>query len=407
MAKIQVLPSGEDTPVPFLRGILTRSLQDAGLPFEKAYELASSVRDELDNSGTITTDDLRDKVIARLNKAYGKTMGERYRAAVRAHHPIMIEYEDGQLMPFSRGYYRRCMESIGLPPDEAMMVTAKMYDHLMAKKVTQITAQHVGELTYRCLSQDQDFGPAVARRYLVWIDFLRSGRPLILLIGGTAGCGKSTVATELANRLEIVRTQSTDGLREVMRMMIPERLMPVLHSSSFKAWEALSGSEHTKDKDELLSRGYRSQAELLSVPCEAVIQRALKERVSMILEGVHVHPLLLEKLPKDTDALVVPIMLAVLKPEELRKRIRGRGTHAPQRRSERYLENFGTIWRLQSYLLSEADKSKMPIIPNENKEKVVREVMRTVIFSLSEQFSSDPARVFNNAGCGGTSIGAG
>ena len=120
MAKIQVLPSGEDTPVPFLRGILTRSLQDAGLPFEKAYELASSVRDELDNSDTITTDDLRDKVIARLNKAYGKTMGDRYRAAVRAHHPIMIEYEDGQLMPFSRGYYRRCMESIGLPPDEAM-----------------------------------------------------------------------------------------------------------------------------------------------------------------------------------------------------------------------------------------------------------------------------------------------
>ncbi len=405
MAKIQVLPSGEDTPVPFLRGILTRSLQDAGLPFEKAYELASSVRDELDNSDTITTDELRDKVIARISKKYGKIMGDRYRAAVRAHQPIMIEYEDGQVMPFSRGYYRRCMESIGLAPDEAMMVTTKMYDHLMAKKVSQVSAQHVGEMTYRCLSQDQDFGPAVARRYLVWIDFLRSGRPLILLIGGTAGCGKSTVATELANRLEIVRTQSTDGLREVMRMMIPQRLMPVLHSSSFKAWEAMAESGYPTDKEELLPRGYRAQAELLSVPCEAVIQRALRERVSMILEGVHVHPLLLEKLPTDTDALVVPIMLAVLKPEELRTRIRGRGTHAPQRRSERYLENFGTIWRLQSYLLSEADKFNIPIIPNENKEKVVREVMRTVISKLSEEFSAEPAKVFDSGNCANKNMG--
>ena len=45
------------------------------------------------------------------------------------------------------------------------------------------------------------------------------------------GTGKSTLATELAHRLGIVRTQSTDMLREVMRTMIPAHLMPALHVS--------------------------------------------------------------------------------------------------------------------------------------------------------------------------------
>ena len=49
MAKLLVEDPGEHTQVPFLRGILTRSLQDSGLPFDEAYNLASEVRRELDD----------------------------------------------------------------------------------------------------------------------------------------------------------------------------------------------------------------------------------------------------------------------------------------------------------------------------------------------------------------------
>ena len=396
MAKTMVLGSTETTPVPFLRGILTRSLQDAGLSFNQAYELSSKLRDELIETPEITTNELRDRVIKILRKEYGEPFAERYQSTLRSHTTILVRYEDGETIPFSRGYHLRYLEAISLPHDEALMVTNKMYDHLMAKKIAEVNASHLGELTYRCLYQDQDFGPAVARRYLLWTKFLRSGRPLLLLLGGTAGCGKSTVATELANRLEIVRMQSTDGLREVMRMMLPERLAPVLHTSSFRAWEKLAESSRITDKDAALAAGYRSQAELLAVPCEAVILRAMRERVSMILEGVHIHPLLLDRLPKDTDAIIVPIMLATLKPDQLRARIRGRGNKVPQRRSERYLDNFDYIWRLQSYLLSEADKAKITIIPNENKEKVIQEVMRTTISYIAREFTTDPYDTFRS-----------
>ena len=173
---------------------------------------------------------------------------------------------------------------------------------------------------------------------------------LLGLIGGTAGCGKSTIATEVTSRLGIVRTQSTDMLREVMRMMMPERLLPVLHTSSFEAWRKLPyGDEGHEDIDRLVADGYQSQAELLTVACDAVLNRARTERVSLILEGVHVQPSFADGLRGLDDAVVVPIELAVLKQKELRRRIMGRGTHAPKRRAMRYLDRFDAIWRLQSF----------------------------------------------------------
>jgi 2-phosphoglycerate kinase len=150
-----------------------------------------------------------------------------------------------------------------------------------------------------------------------------------------------------------------------------------------------------RDPDAAVANGYRSQAELLAVPCEAVIQRALREQVSLIVEGIHVQPALLERIAQDTDAVIVPVMLAVLKQESLRKRIRGRGVEAPEREAERQLEYFDAIWRLQSYLLSEADRAKVPIIANEDVDQAVKLVMGTIIDTLARGFSARLDQVFN------------
>jgi 2-phosphoglycerate kinase len=185
-------------------------------------------------------------------------------------------------------------------------------------------------------------------------------------------------------------------LREVMRTMISKRLLPILHTSSFSAWNVLAEQQTTLERDEdlLLAEGFRAQVDLLAAASEAVIERALRERVWLILEGVHIHPSILEKIPQDTDAVIAPIMLAVLKRQDLKQRIRGRGTKAPQRRPSRYLEHFHAIWRLQSFLLSEADRSKIPIILNTDRDKVVREIMRTVIDTLAKDFNASPEDVF-------------
>ena len=395
MAKILIEDKEENTRVPFLRGILIRSLQDAGLPFKDAYDLATEIRNELGDIAQITTHELRQRVIALLKARTGQEVSSRYEKPNKLI-AIQVEQRDGQLTPFYRLEYQHTLETIGLTTEEASEIVATVHQNLLDQRLEVITSRHLGELTYRYLMESSGLGPAVAHRWLVWRDFVNSGRPLVFLIGGTAGCGKSTIATILASRLDIVRSQSTDMLREVMRTMLPKQLLPVLHTSSFTAWTALPEQPESfrEDPETLLVNGYRSQADLLSVAIQAVIQRALSERVSLILEGVHIHPSFVEKLAGNDDAIVMPIMLGMLKRKQLQRRIRGRGTDVPQRRADRYLQHFDEIWGLQSYLLSEADRANIPIVINDSRDKVFREIMRITIETLAKDFDNTPQSVF-------------
>jgi len=270
-----------------------------------------------------------------------------------------------------------------------------IYDHLLAAGISSITTCQLGYLTWLCLKQE--VSKKAAKRYLVWSEYQRSARPLALLICGTVGSGKSTVATEIAHLLDIVRIQSTDMLREVMRMMMPSRLLPVLHKSSFNAWKALSLQDmDDRDWDQLVADGYRSQADLLAVPCEAVLQRAEEESVPIILEGVHAHPNLMERSQTGSDAIMVHATLAVLKTKELKSRLRGRGVEVPLRRAKRYLNKIDAVWSLQTFLLSEADRFDVPIITNHDKDKAVLQIILQVNFELSRHFNGTPLDVFGS-----------
>ena len=102
----------------------------------------------------------------------------------------------------------------------------------------------------------------------------------------------------------------------------------------------------------------------------------------------------MEHVPADSEAIAIPVFLAVPHPETLRNRFRGRGEQVHARRAERYLENFDAIWQLQSYLLAEADRQRIPIVVNYNREQVVREVIFTIVTALSEEFTASPDEVF-------------
>ena len=393
MAKTFVTDSTDGTKVPFLRGILTRSLVDSGVGFDEAYKLASTVRQKLSDVDEVTTNKLKEITIELLEQSFDRKVVEDYLSQGQIRDPIHVIDREGQATAFSRVQHTHCLESCGLSSSEAKLASKQIYHYLLEKEIAEISSSELGRLTYICLRAN--LGREVAKRYMVWVEFTHSGRPLILLIGGTTGCGKSTIATEVAHRLGVVRTQSTDMLREVMRMMIPKRLSPVLHTSSFDAWRSLPDKfANQADADERSADGYRAQMELLSVPCEAVIQRALKERVALILEGIHVHPALLNYIDRREDAIIIPIMLAVLKQDNLQKRLRGRGQIAPERDSKKHLSNFDRIWALQSFLLSEADRNRIPIIANDDKEKATSQIMKAIIDSMEEKFTGWPSQVF-------------
>jgi len=396
LAKLLIEDREESTSTPFLRGILTRSLQQAGLSFAQAYAVADEVREELGDDRTLSKLELHRIVYKHLKNEFGEKTADRYLRPSGVTPPVQVADLNGRLTPFSGELHRRELEIIGLSLAESLKVATKLRRHLFQKKLTEVSSQYIARITYRLLQDMPSLGPAVARRWLVWREFLRSGRPLILVIGGTTGCGKSTIATALADQLGIVRMQSTDLLREVMRTMLSSEQYPALHTSSYDAWrELLRGEEHTAPLDAVrtVEEGYRAQAELVSVASRAVIDRALRERESLIIEGVHAYPELAAGI-EDQDAVIVHVMLAVLKRRKLKQRISGRATKAVKRRAERYLAHFDEIWQLQSYLLSEADRTNTPIIVNDDRDGTVREVMRTLLDILSSRIVPEPDIVF-------------
>ena len=366
--------------VPFLRGILTRSLQEAGLSFEDSYRVASEIREKLGDEAEVTTDDLRAHVIEHLS-SFGPEITQRYERPAQVAPSILVCFQDGEAAAFSRGRHRFRLEACGISPEDAIRIAGLIHTELIEQGTTDIAFEELRALTRRYVADG--LGDAIAERYIRMERFRDTGRPLLVLVGGVAGVGKSTVASEMAHVLEILRTLPTDMLRELMRMLIPARLLPVLHTSSFLAWKELPDKDRpSTDHEELLVRGYMSQAEPVSLACEAIVQRALRERVHLILEGIHVAPFLVPQLPDDSDALVVPILLAVLRPSELRRRLHGRGKSAPDRRAKRYLDHFDDIWRLQSFLLSEADRAGVPIVTNEDKDRTLQQVLGRIVDAI-------------------------
>lgn len=393
--KTVVINSHDRGQAPFLRGIMIRTLLDAGMSFEDALDLAANIRDQVADKDSVSTTHLRKMVMAWLKKNDQLAILKRYSAPRVAPSRIVVHSQNHTASAFSRGQHVRFLQSSGVRMEDAERITSLLYEQLLSAGIKDISSGQLGYLTYLCLLDE--LGTQAARQYLAWSEYQHSNRPLLLLICGAVGSGKSSITTELAHRLDIVRTQSTDMLREVMRTMIPKKLLPVLHCSSFDAWNTIEVQDKKqRSKDLLIADGYRSQAALLSVACEAVIHRAIRENSPIILEGVHVYPELIQRLPKKSDAIVVHVTLAVMGKQQLRSRLRGRGMNEPLRQARRYLKKLDSIWRLQAFLVGEAERNDTPVIPNDDKEGAIFQVIGVVNAELARHFKGSAQDVFGD-----------
>ncbi len=384
MSKLLVVDEEKDSRIPFLRGMLIKSLQGSGLEFVEAYKLASDIREDLDDVDSITSDELRERIVDALEENFPDIILQRYTKQTIYTESIEV-IGGGHSESFSRGVFVTRLMNCGIPDPVSGSITRKVHSKLVRDKIRKISSDQLIALTYQLVRTEAS--QKFADYYLVWCDFQRSNTPLIILIGGVPGSGKSTIATELANRLSIIRTQSTDMLREVMRALIPKRVSPSLHTSSFLAGKAMHSSQFFQaNKADALVSGLQTQSEMVAVACEAVLNRAVNESVSTILEGVHMQPRLYRKLGK-VDAIIVPVILAVLQQKRLRQNYRGRSSQAEKRTAKRYLKNFDEIWQLQTAILSEADAADIEIVDNTDRDETISEVCKIVTETLATSYT--------------------
>ena len=208
--------------------------------------------------------------------------------------------------------------------------------------------------------------------------------PLIVLVGGATGTGKSTVATEVAHRLGITRVTSTDVVRQTMRAFFSREFMPSIHYSSFEAGAAVRVPEDETADPTLL--GFLEQTRNVLVGVKAVIARAIEEGYSLALEGVHLVPGSMSTSIR--GAVVCHCLLAIEDDEEHASHFWTRDAASEGLRPfEKYLAALPEIRRIQDYLVTRAGKAGVPVIDNTSVDAAVDEVIELVLADLESATS--------------------
>ncbi|ADU96084.1 ATP-cone domain protein [Thermovibrio ammonificans HB-1] len=373
--KLVVDSSGEKYP--FSKGVLVRSLTKAGLSVEDAYKIADLVSEQL--KGTVTTQELTELVYKVLKSQFGRKVANRYRRLVKEKEVLVADEEEKSFVPFSRGILATSIRSAGVDVKEAFDIAREVYEKLVKKGKFKVKRSELRELTAKTLKKK--LGEEVANRYLLWRKVKGLDRPVIILIGGATGVGKSMVAAELTRILEINRLASTDSLREVMRKMVSKELVPTLHVSSYEAGKFLHHIEGM-GKEERIIYGFLDQSEKVATGVEAVINRAIKENVSLVVEGIHLIPGIANKF-KD-KAHIVHILLTTLDEESHRGRFKSREKRS-LRTSKKYLKNFQSIRVIQDFLYRKAKEEGIPVIDNIDFDQTRDKVLEAITDKLVEE----------------------
>jgi len=277
--------------------------------------------------------------------------------------PETIVFHKGHGLPYSKGLTAQALSATGLSPERSFELAQRVEVRLAELRAREVDVAGLRRLTEEVLLAEE--GEAAVRRFRDWHRLDRLERPLVVMIGGTTGVGKSTLATMLAGRLGITRVIATDVIRQVLRAFFTHEAMPSVHYSAFEA----GGVE-----------GYREQAERVATGVDAIVERAVAEGKPVIVEGVHVLPGTLD--PRLRGRCVAVEALLVVPDAELH---RGHFSHRPgSRPPDRYLDRFGEIRALQEHLAACAREEGVAVIDNVNVDDTLAQLMDLVLDAVTE-----------------------
>src|SRR6266542_3446155 len=247
-------------------------------------------------------------------------------------------------LPYSKGLMASRVMVTGLSAFRAYQVAERIEEVLLDRGSPTVTSKELGEVTVQVLGEVA--GERYAKNFVRWQQVERLDLPLVILIGGATGVGKSTIATQLAARLGIVRVVATDAFRE--------------------------------------------QTEAVSVGLKAFLARAAIEGTSVIIEGAHMVPGFVDLEPWEGRVLGIPVVITVEDEEVHRSHFAARGGDVSSRPAERYVRGFDNIRRIQKFTRSRALAHGVPVIPNYSLDQAIAAVVELVIERATERAAGMP-----------------
>lgn len=375
----RILVEHESGPRPFMRGILVHSLMARGLSFDDAFAAANLTRDRLRGRGLVPVAALARIVDEVLEEGH---LLEDARPPVVG--PAIRVISPSGSAPFSKGFLSQSLLAAAIEPNDAFDVAREIEGTLVLRGAKEIDRRELRRLAWQTL--ERRFGARTAERFLVWRRFQEPDRPVILLLGGPTGAGKTSLALEVSRRLGIHAVLSTDAIRQIMRLVLSPELVPAIHASSYDAHHAV----RTTPGEDPVIEGFLAQASIVSVGVRAMLDRAVSENTSLILDGVSIVPGLLDLAKYRETAHVIFLVVASLDVAAFRSRFEQRARES-RRAPHRYLAHMDAILKIQDHFLELAERHAIPIVDNDSADASVLSILKHVCETLRQVEGFDAA----------------
>lgn len=201
-------------------------------------------------------------------------------------------------------------------------------------------------------------------------------RPVVILLGGAPGTGKTTVANMLQAELGLSHHLSTGFIRASIAHLLPELDSRLLKHHTYDAYLALEevafGASSIPESNDggqgLLLEGAIRQSMVLKPAIESCISRAVREGIGMVIEGSHFLPGVLE--PSTLEATLLCI-LDVPDREILKQRVLS-PNHSRRRLSEEQLDR---LVQLQEEIVSLAQVRGQPVVLNDDLPRAIKQIL--------------------------------
>ncbi|GLE00239.1 hypothetical protein PINS_up008966 [Pythium insidiosum] len=234
--------------------------------------------------------------------------------------------------------------------------------------------------------------PAHLLDFQVAKEITQRRRSFIVLLGGTSGTGKSTLASLLAARLRLTTVLPTDSVRHILRAFTSKEENPCAFVSTYQAGDALPESvvqelsvasdggmsAHRLHKRKVL-RGYKMQSDVVLDRLDRVLTMFERRQQSLVVEGVHLNTEQMLTLVK-RHPTCVPFVIYISNELKHRERFAVRARHMtidPQ--ANKYIKYFDNIRIIQRHLCKYADKYLIPKIDNTNVDRSINAILATLV----------------------------
>ncbi|CAA9450409.1 MAG: 2-phosphoglycerate kinase (2PGK) [uncultured Rubrobacteraceae bacterium] len=304
----------------------------------------------------------------------------------------------GRETPFSRGVLAQTLSQAGAKAELAHRIASEVRAELLAEQRFVVEEE---EVLARVRAKLQVTDALAVSLLDKWRVLRESTEPIVVLVGGATGVGTSTLAADIARRLNIQSVIGTDHIREVLRRAISPDLLPVLHRSSYEIRP--EDIRVPVDDEERVLFGYRAQAAQVCVGVEAIVERGLKEGTNLIIEGVHLAPeIILNRFRDHPNVCSLVVYLSDEEVHRSRFHLRALGT-SMRRPAEEYIAHFREIRKIHDYILESAVRSGVNEIENLSIESTSDDAVAFVanrVYGIAEKAGRRPSSLLLDANRG-------